>query len=88
MEIFNLSSKMSKVRDVDKLILGKLSNGDLLNVLVICKYFNSLADESFWMKRSFSTPYIDIRDKEPHMTWKDFYISCTPPKLVCIFEKN
>ena len=66
MEIFNFSgkiSKMSKVRDIDKLILGKLGNGDLLNVLVVCKYFNSLTDESFWMKRSFSTRYIDIRDK-------------------------
>ena len=65
----------SKTKDVDRLILQKLNDEDLINTLLTNKYANSLADENFWMNRVLTKYPGTFRFKEQNMTWRNFYLS-------------
>ena len=65
----------SKTKDVDRLILQKLNDEELINTLLTNKYANSLADENFWMNRVLIRYPGTFRFKEHNMTWRNFYLS-------------
>lgn len=62
----------SQNKDVDRLILQKLTDEDLFNTLLVNKYANSLASEDFWRNRAMSKG-IDIYKKTDE-NWKQFYL--------------
>jgi hypothetical protein len=68
-------SKLSGIRDVDREILGKLDDKDLLKVCSIDKYtWNTVCDDSF-LKRRLLTKYPEIEEqKKKSETWKQFFL--------------
>lgn len=68
---------LSGRKDVDLLILSRLSDRELFNYCLTDKYAYSLcADESFWMNRFISTFGNEkMKFKSANRTWKNFYLS-------------
>ena len=67
-----MEGKLTGIKDVDKLILENLDDEELLRVISLNKYLNTVADENFWRKRLLQRyPNVEI-DKT--RTWKDNYL--------------
>ena len=67
-------------KDVDRTILNKLSDEDLVNVCKSSKQANSLCnDQVFWMNRVFQrysyVPGDTLRKYKGDQSWSEYYIS-------------
>jgi hypothetical protein len=71
-------SKLSGIRDVDREILSKLDDRELLKVCSIDKYtWNTICDDAFLRRRLLAKyPKIESNKKESE-TWKHFFLRAT-----------
>lgn len=68
-----LSMSLTKIKDVDMLILQKMDDETLFNFCSTSRYGAELCrNENFWQKRLFER--FGATDKPGNSTWKNFYL--------------
>jgi hypothetical protein len=67
-------SKLSGIRDVDREILSKLDDQELLNACLIDKYtWNTVCDDAF-LRRRLIAKYPEIESYKKKESWKQFFL--------------
>lgn len=66
---------LTGIKDVDTIILSKLSDKDLRNLCMVNKYSQSLCDNDLFWKRRFVNKYGEraVKYKPANKTWKEHY---------------
>lgn len=66
---------LSKIPDVDLIILMDLDDRDLFNLCLTNTYTRDLCrNEDFWRNRSTLKYHDKLKYKDPSKTWKEFYL--------------
>lgn len=64
---------MSRIKDIDLIILSKVYNTDLLNICQVNKYFSKLCNNEHLWRNKLWTEYAKIYP-EKGQTWKNMYL--------------
>ena len=66
---------LSGIKDVDRLILEKLDDRDLLSACSASEYCNNITDEGFFHRRSLKNFPQESVTKPDYIKWKPYYIT-------------